>query len=330
MWKHFRACILTKKVTIEGLSQAMKPLRQSCQDYRYFMDYTEDDGDTTPWRRKNLLKGSCIDIDAPHQISYEYDAGIQDAKLFKEHRRRTQRLVDPLLNTEKYLIPALFKIDDQGKVEIISEINNLPSYQYGKTLYPLIASLFEKMIHSLEWILDDVKLQNKTIQVIVDIKRYQLLGGNISYRGVLHREGYREGEDIEAVGIYYFDITKNGFECDEFELHTATYVEGLSDSQYTKTIPIENEMILVFNNREFNHRLKELKTIETGGDDQVFERSIISFYIPRYKINSSKDIMVNGERYMIILSHWIREFDNKENSNNNELDCIRNKCDNMR
>merc|ERR1712228_213839 len=45
------------------------------------------------------------------------------------------------------------------------------------------------------------------------------------------------------------------------------------------------------------------------GDDKIFERSIISFYLPEYKINSSNDIMVNGYKYIIILNKWLREFD---------------------
>ena len=264
------------------------------------------------------MKGLCVDIDE-EELQISDSIKIINEKLFKQHQRRTHKLVDPMLNTNKYWIPALFKIDGNYKVEIISEINNLPFYKYGQILYPLIATLFQNMIPSFEWILS-TKLKNKTIQVIVDMKTYQLLGGNTMYKGSYHREGYRESEGIEAVGIYYFDKTNTGFKKDIFELETSTYIVCGGSQSHKKEINIENDMILVFNNDIFNHRLKELETVNTSDRNKVFERSIISFYIPRYKINSSEDIMVNGEKYMIILDNWLREFDDKNQNKNNWID----------
>ena len=163
------------------------------------------------------MLGRSVDID--EEIS-ENNIEYNDEKLFEQYRKRTHKLVDPMLNTDKYWIPALFKVDQDGKVEIVSEINNLPFYKYGTTLYPLIASVFEKMIPSFEWILNGANLRNSVLQVIVDIKTYQLLAKESICKEAYHKIGYHESEGIEAVGNYYFDKTENGLKTDIFELKT--------------------------------------------------------------------------------------------------------------
>ena len=47
---------------------------------------------------------------------------------------RIQDLLDPLLNSEKYWIPSLFHIDKDGKVEIKSDIHNLPRFRYDQLM----------------------------------------------------------------------------------------------------------------------------------------------------------------------------------------------------
>ena len=134
----------------------MQALRDSCDNYTYFADY-EHQPEYVDGQRNYLnmecnrkLKGSFVDIDIINKESVANKGVYDNEELFERYKIRTHNLVDPMSNSDKYWIPALFNVDESGKVEITSDINNLPFYKYGTALYPLLANLFEKMIPSFE------------------------------------------------------------------------------------------------------------------------------------------------------------------------------------
>ena len=68
-------------------------------------------------------------------------------------------------------------------------------------------------------------------------------------------------------------------------------------------------MCIVFNNNEIEYRIKALNNIS---DKLIGYRSVLKFFLPEFKINSTKDIKCNINFYKFekIVSYWIRLYNN--------------------
>ena len=179
----------------------------------------------------------------------------------------------------------MIKIDNDCNVNIVTDINGLSKVKY-KILYNIIEIILSKFIPMFEWVLGDVSLKNRYLQVVIGCQNYQLHPTSI-YKGSLHREGYIE-ETIEGAGIYYFDkskwLTKDIF---SFNIQTDGVCGGNIDS-IEEDIPIKQDTLLVFNNNNLNHKLKYL---ENTDKHRHATRKIFTFFLPKlcYKPN---DIMI--------------------------------------
>eukprot|EP01084_Bolivina_argentea_P015385 28784_1 len=237
------------------------------------------------------LKENCDDYRYMDMENEQTDVVLKLQPDLNNWKVRIQNLLDPLLRSDQWWIPAVFYIDNDYNVCIISDIHNLSRLRYRR-LYLIIEQIFSLMIPMFEWILGDIKLNNETIQVIISMQNYELQP-DTTYNGQIHREGYKSNEEIEAVGIYYFDKLDDCFIKDEFEFNmVGTGVCAESEYHY-HSIYIKKGNCLVFNNKECNHRLKELIN---GSKTEIAHRSIMNFMLPEFKIMSTNDIKTNNAR----------------------------------
>eukprot|EP01084_Bolivina_argentea_P204388 349051_1 len=288
LWKGRRTLYIQKDGLISSKLQKellnnIKQLCVECDDYRYF-------------ENKPLT-----DIEKKYRNFSDrfHSFGLLDNE--NNFKYRIQNLIDPLLSTNKFWIPSIFQIDNNYNVCIKSDINNLSRIQYPK-LYFIISKIFSLMIPMFEWILGNICLKNKIIQVIVDMQNYQIKPGEI-FIGNLHREGYEIGEGIEAAGIYYFDKS-DCFEDDLFEINIDSYMICAGSEKFSKTINIKKDYCMVFNNEFLNHRLSKLVN---GSKNKIGTRKILNFFLPKYTIKDSKDINVNvDDGYRFVIDNFVR------------------------
>ena len=248
-----------------------------------------------------------------------------------------QQIIDPLLNTNKYMIPSLFYVNkDEHRCEILSEINNFPRL-YNLYMYDLIGLIFFKFISTIEYMLNLNDLNHQIIQVIVSCQN-EILKPNTYYVGDLHREGFVDCESIQVGCIYYFDksicLSTDGEKGKTKSDDILQIVNGYGDPRpggkfESFKLRISKNDCIVFNNTLMNHKVFKLcnTSNETG------HRSLISFWLPKYKINSSHDINVlykcniNQYKYHFIkifdiVKHWARKFNQqKKTSRNNIVIC---------
>ena len=289
-----RACIINKHNLIgaslngELIAQINK-LKQDCTDY-------EERESSTSWKLLSWVKSQ------------------SNTKILKQY------IIDPLLNTNKYLIPSLFYIDkSKHNCDILTEINNCPRL-YNMHLYDLIGSIFYKFISTIEYMLNLNDLDKQTIQVIVSCHN-KILKPNTNYVGNLHREGFIDGESIQIGCIYYFDKSpcliddkiKNDDILQIVSSEPCSYSLDYYDTYETFDLNIDKHDCIVFNNSIMNHKVYKL----TNKSNQLGHRCLLSFWLPKYKINSSRDIDVlynnKNEKYHFlkvfqIVKNWVRIF----------------------
>ena len=241
-----------------------------------------------------------------------------------------QHIIDPLLNTNKYMIPSLFYVNkDEHRCEILSEINNFPRL-YNSYMYDLIGLIFFKFISTIEYMLNLNDLNHQIIQVIVSCQN-KILKPNTYYVGNLHREGFVDCESIQIGCIYYFDkstcLNGNGHhgngktKSDDILQIVSHDNEPADPSRKFESfkLNISKNDCIVFNNTLMNHKVFKL----CNTSNEIGHRSLISFWLPKYKINSSHDINVlykcdtNQYKYHFIrifdiVQHWTRIFNQQK------------------
>ena len=198
-------------------------------------------------------------------------------------------------------IPTVVKVNnDLTKCEILSEIPNLDPYKFKYTLYPLMGELFLSFVKQFEYI-TNLNLRNYELQIIIKVQDYVI--NNISekdkrnsYYGNFHKEGLFE--DIIAVGIYYYDISKD-IKGGELEL---TSIKNLNDYEkqfISKSCEINEGTQIVFNNIKCFHRVQRLY----GNGN----RKIITFHLinPVNRLLSAKHCTVNLKFHTI---HYIQYY----------------------
>ena len=284
----------------------------------------------------NKLKQNCNDFEKLESIKEQQTTRYSSANAwFNIQSRRAinivkninstivkQHIIDPLLNTSKYFIPSLFYVDkDKHTCQILTEINNCPRL-YNLHLYDLIGLIFYKFIATIEYMLNLNDLNHQTIQVIVSCHN-KIIQPKTHYVGNLHREGFIDGESIQIGCIYYFDKSKclndeNGdilqiVSSQSPEIHSLHYASYTHEYE-SFNLNISKNDCIVFNNTLMNHQVFKLcnkSSNETG------HRSLISFWLPKYKINSSHEIDVSYQykhykyhflRVFDIVKNWVRKF----------------------
>lgn len=256
----------------------------------------------------NKLRQNCDDFEEKPSTSTTMSSMIG---WVKNTSIKKQHIIDPLLNTNKYLIPTLFYVDKSAnRCDILGEINNCPRL-YNLYLYDLIGAIFFKFIPTIEYMLNLNNLDKKIIQVIVSCHD-KILPPNTYYFGNLHREGYIDGESIQIGCIYYFDKSKCLDNSDDIlEIQSSFQWYGLGYEKFR--INIDKKDCIVFNNTIMNHKVYKL----CNNSNETGQRSLMTFWLPKFKINSSSDIDVlykyKNTKYhlvkvFIIIQNWVRKF----------------------
>lgn len=308
----FHKSLIDKQLNESLNNEINKQLKAQCNDYRIL----KENNNKRKKKAKRKKEKNNIN-DKSNKIGDDN---------YNSKCNKIQNLIDPLLNTNKFWIPSIFEIDNNYNVKIITEINNLPK-KYYSNMYKYISQIFSRMIPMFEELLSSsvckVSLKNKEIQVIVDCQNY-IIPSNNEYFGDFHREGFVNGEDVSVAGIYYYSKTPNFFSKDVFEISNHSYVVCGGKHKYEQEINVENGMCLVFNNRLINHRLKQLSAIknkenkknEEQEEGRFGERGILNFFLPGYKINSTKDIHVNQDcKQEFVVWNWVRKYNENKDGN---------------
>ena len=229
-----------------------------------------------------------------------------------------QYIIDPLLNTNKYMIPTLLYVDKSKRTcEILSEINNCPRL-YNAYFYDLIEKIFYKFVPTIEYMLNLNDLDKQIIQVIISC-HIEMLKPNTNYVGNLHPQCCIDGESIQIGCIYYFDKSQCLID-DILQMVSETRdIFQYPDSKCYDTfnLNINKNDCVVFNNSLINHKVHKL----SNTSNELGYRGVMTFWLPKYKINSSREINVlykyKHEKYnflkiFTIVRNWVRLF-NQQN-----------------
>lgn len=112
--------------------------------------------------------------DIIHPSMYCYVKGIS------KHKDKT--IAPSCGESERYQwLPSRLDVDNDGKVKVMSYINNLNSNKYPQFI-PLIENVFERFIPSFEKVINQ-KLINRSLQVIVKVGSIILTNDNFKYPG---------------------------------------------------------------------------------------------------------------------------------------------------
>jgi len=223
-------------------------------------------------------------------------------------------------------LPSRFDIDNNGKVKIMSYINNLNTNKYPQFI-ELIENVFEKFIPSFERIIER-KLINKSLQVIVKVGSIILTNNNNNKYpgGSYHLEGVPE-EHIIATGIHYVDVENITESFLEFRKPTIINEENVdyeqNDQAYTKhhygiedhwdgqmnkylgLIKCSEGADVIFPNT-LQHRVKEFDLVKNESESL---RTILAFFLidPDHKIISTEDIDPQQKIFSIEEANFHRE-----------------------
>ena len=209
-------------------------------------------------------------------------------------------------------------------MSINGDINNIDKEQFPE-LYDDIANIFSLILPYLNEVRNLSKFEK--LNVIVKIQSYQLQD-NEAYEGQFHQEGFKK-EGIIMVGIYYFHISPN---LRGGELELKYLVRKDYDDNYMlnfivdkQQLAIEEDDIVIFQNRRCKHRVNLLKVISPQ-KNQIYERKILSFFIAdpaKSVLPTSKDmtklnkIIADNEKEM---SYAKRDEFKKSRLNSNSKD----------
>ena len=265
------------------------------------------------------LESRCIDMRMLDTDTYSIKkkpakatAAQKNVKNINDGGNYILNILDPLLNMNLengFMIPTLVMINDKKESKILHDINNLPMKLYPN-FYNILSKIFDQFIPLFEQLLS-CYLKNCIIDVIFQIQ-YYFIHPNTSYDGLYHREGYKDGEYIDAGGIYYFYKTPNVFKQDIFE------IESTKGSRANNQVEIKQGTCIVFENNIINHRLKTLVNENKNGI--IGKRGVLNFFLPKIKINSTispiniDNVNKNFYKNEKIVSYFVRQFNNNKSN----------------
>jgi hypothetical protein len=205
-------------------------------------------------------------------------------------------------------LPSEFNIELDGKVHVVSYINNLKQDKYPHFI-PLIEKVFGQFLPSLEQVLLK-PLRGQSLQVIVKVGSVNLDTTKSHYAGgSWHIEGMPY-EHIAATCIHYVDVEGITDSFLEFRKPTILNEENVnyphSDSNYTShhygieshhdgvmnkylgLIRCHEKASVIFPN-SIQHRVKEF-SLQPGSSSSL--RTILAFFVidPDHTIISTKDV----------------------------------------
>lgn len=222
-------------------------------------------------------------------------------------------------------LPSRFDINEEGKVKVMSYINNLNTDKYPQFI-PLIEKVFEKYIPSFEKVINQ-KLINRSLQVIVKVGSIILTKDNSNYPGgSYHIEGMVY-EKIIATGIHYVEVDNITDSFLEFRKPTIISEENLdyaqNDQYYTKhhygledhwdgemnkylgLIKCSEKADVIFPNG-LQHKVSQF-SLEKGKFNSM--RTILAFFLidPNHKIISTENIDPQQNFFTIEEANFHRE-----------------------
>ena len=166
------------------------------------------------------------------------------------------------------MIPRIVSIDNNRQRKILGEIHNVPMKLYPN-LYLMFAKIFGKFFLLFEQLIS-CSLQDDMIEIMLQIQ-YHFIHVNASCNGSSQREGYVEGEYMDAGGICQFYKTSNVFTKDVFEIVT----------HRQKKSRVEKNGV--------NHGLKTLTN--ENKDDIIGKRGVLNVFY-QIKINSTSKYLI--------------------------------------
>ena len=256
--------------------------------------------------------------DIIHPSMYCYVKGVS------KHKDRT---ISPVCKeNERYQwLPSRFDIDNDGKVKVMSYINNLNSNKYPQFIQ-LIENVFERFIASFERVINE-KLTNRSLQVIVKVGSIILTKDNSKYPGgSYHLEGMPY-EKIIATGIHYVDVDNITDSFLEFRKPTIINEENLDYAQndqyftahhygleghwdgemnkYLGLIKCSEGADIIFPN-SLQHKVKDFEIMEGKSEST---RTILAFFLidPNHKIISTEDVAPQQKMFTVRKANFHRE-----------------------
>eukprot|EP01083_Nonionella_stella_P007162 20702_1 len=232
-----------------------------------------------------------------------------DEKEFGLFGQRINDIIDPLMDSDRYWIPTQFIYHKESKqYQVKKRVMNQDLFDYDKLnreLYDVLGNVLSNIIPMFEYVLN-MKINGvyERLNVVISIQDYQLKPQEI-YHGKRHREGYKE-ENIVAAAVYYFDGTDDIIGDNIFEISaafSAVWQYDKSPCPYTfhgaeYELTVRTGYVLVFNNNNINHRLKQLENLSS---QDTLHRKIVVFMLvdPDLKeesVISSPYAQVTGKR----------------------------------
>lgn len=256
--------------------------------------------------------------DIIHPSMYCYVQGLS------KHKDNT---ISPVCeeNQRYQWLPSRFDVNNDGKVKIMSYINNLNTNKYPQFI-KLIENVFEKLIPSFEKVINQT-LTNKSLQVIVKVGSIILTKDNFRYPGgSWHVEGDVR-QHIIATGIHYVEVDNITDSFLEFRKPTIINEENLdynqNDQYYTKhhygleehwdgemnkylgLIKCSEGSDVIFPNN-LQHKVSQFELEE---DKSNSLRTILAFFLidPKHKIISTEEIDPQQELFTIEEANFHRE-----------------------
>lgn len=202
-------------------------------------------------------------------------------------------------------LPSNFIIDDNGKVDILTPIHQLPLLAQYRETYGDIARIFHAMIpmfKKLKLIQDNTPNVKQRLQVIIKAQSYNLKAG-MKYAGRWHTEGHTE--NIVAVGVYYLHID------DELEGGTLKFRPKCGPQEWYAGIKTDYEVTsvksgtcVVFSNC-IPHRFRQIRNLTR---DDGRRRTFLNFFIvdpdQPIEINRKELVLASRDTISNILQQW--------------------------
>ena len=245
-------------------------------------------------------------------------------------------------------IPTLFKYNQSiKKYEIKGEINDLPRFQYVE-LYKTIQEIFNKLVPNINRCLDIYPLESDkcsdnnflrqteeleskisklmtkmkrnityhSYKVIVKMMDYQFMHKKLSrYRsGSNYCDAFTNLDDIEAVALYYFDVTDN------VQGGQLAFQDFPKHDSYTMCKTNDNQCVIFCNNYDYRHCIHEMNinfagNIRKGDYDKNGEKiygtkKVLAFFVvdpenDDMKTTESLEVNVAAKSKYVII-HWYR------------------------
>eukprot|EP01083_Nonionella_stella_P006118 17737_1 len=266
-------------------------------------------------------------------------------------------------------IPTVFKRNPSTNVfEIQSEINDLPQCEHHE-LYDIIQQIFNHMVPGINRCLNVYPIASSTQQidlsekpnetitcsslaanikqkhasgkvydeykVVIKMTDYQFMDEAHSHYvgGDFHSEGFAEKQFIQAVALYYFDITNN---VEGGGLTFRSIESGAKDS----SIAVNDNDCVFFTNRGLKHKVEAMKIngkrlndasmcADKNGKKIFGTRKLLGFFVVNpYKADKvassmDHDVIVNVQsKAKYVVEHWYRLLVKREGIQKDVLNLI--------